>query len=116
MVADSAVCEAGELKLADDAELRLLEGMRRTGRVVLQEWADGQLKKASQELYQSTKLCSADKKRRFVNCTVIFASRPTQIQLAAMEQNPCPVVGEVAKLAGVGLALISWIALLNPSA
>ena len=39
----------------------------------------------------------------FVNFTVIFSSSPTQIQLPAMKQNPCSVVGEVAKPTGVGL-------------
>ena len=39
----------------------------------------------------------------FVNFTVIFPSRPTQIQLTAMKQNSCPVVGEAAKPTGVGL-------------
>ena len=52
--------EAGELKLADDAELRILEGMRRTGRVVLQEWADGQLKKS----FARTLLKHKDMQRR----------------------------------------------------
>jgi hypothetical protein len=50
----------------------------------------------------------------FVNFTVMFLSRPTQIQLLAMKQNPCPVVGEVAK--PTALALMSWMALLNPAA
>jgi hypothetical protein len=54
--------EAGELKLADDAELRIIEEMRRTGRAALQEWADGQVEKAAQELCQSTKACNAGKK------------------------------------------------------
>jgi hypothetical protein len=54
--------EAGELKLADDAELRIIEEMRRTGRTALQEWANGQVGKASQELCQSTKVWNAGKK------------------------------------------------------
>ena len=39
----------------------------------------------------------------FVNFTVIFSSRQSQIQLSAMKQNSCPVVDEVAKPSGVGL-------------
>ena len=54
--------EAGELKLADDAELRILEGMRRTGRVVLQEWADGQLKKLRKRFVKAQRLCAAQVK------------------------------------------------------
>ena len=41
--------------------------------------------------------------RFFVNFTVIFSSRHLQIQLSAMKQNSCPVVGEAAKPTGVGL-------------
>ena len=34
---------------------------------------------------------------------MIFFFFPIQIQLTAMKQNPCPVVGEVAKPTGIGL-------------
>ena len=54
--------EAGELKLADDAELRIIEEMRRTGRAALQEWADRQIEKASQELRQSIRVYGDGKK------------------------------------------------------
>jgi hypothetical protein len=54
--------ESGELKLADEAELRIIEEMRRTGRAALQEWADGQVQKVSQELRQSTQVYGDGKK------------------------------------------------------
>ena len=42
-------------------------------------------------------------KRLFVKFTVIFSSRQRQVQLPAMKQNSCAVVGEVTKPTGVGL-------------
>ena len=40
--------EAGELKIADEAEMRVIEEMRRTGKVALQAWAERQVDKTSQ--------------------------------------------------------------------
>ena len=54
--------EAGELKLADDAELRIIEEMRRTGRAALQEWADAQVQKVSLEFRQSNHVHGDGKK------------------------------------------------------
>ena len=54
--------EAGELKLADDAELRIIEEMRRTGRAALQEWADAQVQKVSQEFRQNNHVHGDGKK------------------------------------------------------
>lgn len=44
--------EAGELQKADEAELRVIEEMRRTGKVALQAWAQRQVDKTSQEAEQ----------------------------------------------------------------
>jgi membrane-bound ClpP family serine protease len=45
--------EAGELKEADAAEMRVIEEMRRMGQEALQAWAARQVDKTSQELRQS---------------------------------------------------------------
>ena len=45
--------EAGELREADAAEMRVIEEMRRMGREALQAWATGQVEKTSKELRQS---------------------------------------------------------------
>ena len=44
--------ETGELKLADKAELRIIDEMRRTGKVALQAWSQRQIDKTSQETKQ----------------------------------------------------------------
>ena len=45
--------EAGELKEADAAEMRVIEEMRRMGQEALQAWAARQVDKTSQELGKS---------------------------------------------------------------
>ena len=45
--------EAGELKEADAAEMRVIEEMRRLGQEALQAWAARQVDKTSKELRQS---------------------------------------------------------------
>ena len=45
--------EAGELKEADAAEMRVIEEMRRMGQEALQAWATRQVDKTSKELRQS---------------------------------------------------------------
>jgi hypothetical protein len=54
--------EAGELKEADAAEMRVIDEMRRTGRVALQAWAQRQVGKTSQEIGQSKGIWSEGKK------------------------------------------------------
>ncbi|MHB8167655.1 MAG: hypothetical protein ACYDDT_12935 [Sulfuricella sp.] len=54
--------EAGELKRADAAELRVIEEMRRTGQVALQAWANRQVDKTSQEIRQDAGVWSEGKK------------------------------------------------------
>lgn len=54
--------EAGELKKADDAEMRVIEEMRRTGKVALQAWAERQIDKTSQETKQVGKVWREGKK------------------------------------------------------
>jgi hypothetical protein len=54
--------EAGELTKADDAEMRVIAEMRRTGQVVLQEWAWRQIDKTSQEVSQSAGVWKEGKK------------------------------------------------------
>lgn len=44
--------ETGELKLADIAEMRIIEEMRRTGKVALEAWSRRQVDKTSQETEQ----------------------------------------------------------------
>ena len=41
---------SGDLKLADDAELRLTEELRQLGREAMQGWAEGQVRSAEREL------------------------------------------------------------------
>ena len=50
--------EAGELKMADEAEMRVIEEVRRTGKVALQAWAQRQVDKTSQDTRQ-VKSCRA---------------------------------------------------------
>ena len=54
--------EAGELKKADEAEMRVIEEMRRTGKVALQAWAQRQVDKTSQETAQVDKVWREGKK------------------------------------------------------
>lgn len=54
--------EAGELKKADEAEMRVIEEMRRTGKVALQAWAQRQIDKTSQEAGQVGKVWREGKK------------------------------------------------------
>ena len=54
--------EAGELKMADEAEMRVIEEMRRTGNVALQAWAQRQVDKTSQETAQVSKVWREGKK------------------------------------------------------
>ena len=55
--------EAGELKKADAAEMRVIEEMRRTGQVVLQAWANRQVGKTSQEIRQAAGVWREGKKK-----------------------------------------------------
>ncbi len=48
--------EAGELRRADAAEMRVIEEMRRTGQVALRAWANRQVDKTSQEIRQDPDL------------------------------------------------------------
>ena len=57
--------EAGELREADAAELRVIDEMRRMGREALQAWAAGQVERTAQELGQEGGVWSEGKK----NCT-----------------------------------------------
>lgn len=54
--------EAGELKIADEAEMRVIEEMRRTGKVALQAWAQRQVDKTSQDTRQVDKVWREGKK------------------------------------------------------
>ena len=54
--------ETGELKTADAAEMRVIEMMRRTGRDVLQSWAQHQIEKTSQECKKASGVWSEGKK------------------------------------------------------
>lgn len=54
--------ETGDLKTADWAEMRVIQEMRRTGRVVLQSWANGQVDKTSQEIKRTAGVWSEGKK------------------------------------------------------
>lgn len=53
--------EAGELRLADAAELRVIEEMRRTGQVALQAWARRQVDKTALEVSQGAGVWSEGK-------------------------------------------------------
>jgi len=44
--------ESGDLKLADDAEMRMIEEVRRMGQEALQAWASRQTDQCSQEISQ----------------------------------------------------------------
>jgi membrane-bound ClpP family serine protease len=59
--------EAGDLREADAAELRLIDEIRRMGQEALQAWASGQVEKTSQEIGQEGGVWSEGKK----NCTGI---------------------------------------------
>lgn len=59
--------EAGDLREADAAELRLIDEIRRMGHEALQAWASGQVEKTSRELSQEGGVWSEGKK----NCTGI---------------------------------------------
>ena len=45
--------EAGDLREADAAELRLIDEIRRMGKEALQAWATGQVEKTAQEIGQA---------------------------------------------------------------
>lgn len=47
---DVAEDTAGDLKLADDAELRLTQELRRLGQEMMQSWAENQVQATEQEL------------------------------------------------------------------
>jgi len=59
--------EAGDLREADAAELRLIDEIRRMGQEALQAWASGQVEKTSREIGQEDGIWSEGKK----NCTGI---------------------------------------------
>jgi len=59
--------EAGDLREADRAELRLIDEIRRMGQEALQAWASGQVEKTSREIVQEGGVWSEGKK----NCTGI---------------------------------------------
>ncbi len=59
--------EAGDLRQADAAELRLVDEIRRMGHEALQAWAAGQVEKTSQEIGQEGGVWSEGKK----NCAGI---------------------------------------------
>ena len=54
--------EAGELREADAAELRVIDEMRRMGGEALQAWAAGQVEKTAQVVGQETGVWSEGKK------------------------------------------------------
>ena len=54
--------ETGELKTADAAEMRIIEEMRRSGKVALQSWATRQVEKTAQEVKGRTGVWSEGKK------------------------------------------------------
>ena len=55
--------EAGELREADAAEMRVIEEMRRMGQEALQAWAARQVDKTSQELGQSAESARREGKK-----------------------------------------------------
>ena len=55
--------ETGELKTADAAEMRVIQEMRRTGKVALQSWAERQVEKTAQEIKQTASVWSEGKKK-----------------------------------------------------
>ena len=52
----------GDLKEADDAEMRLIEEIRRMGQEGLQAWADRQVQRTEQELRQTGQVQREGKK------------------------------------------------------
>jgi hypothetical protein len=54
--------ETGDLKTADAAEMRVIQEMRHTGKVVLQSWAKRQVDKTSQKVKQTAGVWSEGKK------------------------------------------------------
>lgn len=54
--------EAGELREADAAELRVIDEMRRMGQEALQAWAASQVEKTAQEVGQEGGVWSEGKK------------------------------------------------------
>jgi membrane-bound ClpP family serine protease len=60
--------EAGELKEADAAEMRVIDEMRRMGQEALRAWAARQVDKTSQELRQSDEPARREGKK---NCAGI---------------------------------------------
>lgn len=57
--------EAGNLRLADDAEMRMIEEMRHMGQEALQAWATRQIIERSQEVSRGETVWREGKK----NCT-----------------------------------------------
>lgn len=49
---DVAEDSAGDLRLADDAEVRVTQEMRRMGQELMQAWADHQVEAREQELHR----------------------------------------------------------------
>lgn len=54
--------ETGDLKTADEAEMRVIQEIRQTGNVALQSWAERQVEKTSQELKQTAGVWREGKK------------------------------------------------------
>ena len=54
--------EAGDLRLADDAELRLTQELRRMGSEALQAWAQGQVNITEQEVRRTGRVHREGKK------------------------------------------------------
>ena len=52
----------GDLKLADAAEMRLIEEIRRMGQEAMQAWADGQVHKTEQDARHSRQVQRKGKK------------------------------------------------------
>jgi len=52
----------GDLKLADAAEMRLLEEIRRMGQEAMQAWADGQVHKTEEEVRRTGQVQREGKK------------------------------------------------------
>ena len=52
----------GDLKLADAAEMRLIQEIRRMGQEAMQAWADGQVHKTEQDARQSGQVQREGKK------------------------------------------------------
>ncbi len=82
--------EAGELKQADAAEMRVIEEMRRTGQVALQAWATRQVDKASQEMRQEAGVWSEGKK--------LSAGTPPLVTSALTSLNTATPPKESARL------------------